>query len=358
VAISSPFPANDPIGDQKRALAEAITDRQYQLHPALDDRYGLQGRIRRVEDAEYHLSYLAESIAVSTPALFTDYMIWARTMLEARGIPAQDLAVNLEIMREVLVNSLPKRVAGVAARTINTALRGLRHSAPKLPPLLSGEQGPLADLTRDFLAALLRGERHVASRIILNAVQAGTSIRDIYLRAFQPSQREVGRLWQMNEINVAQEHYCTAATQLIMSQLYQHIFTGQKAERTVIAACVAGDLHEIGARMVADLMEMDGWNTIYLGANVPSADIVKLLEQHEADILALSVTMTFHIRAVANLIRGVRESAVGSRVKIMVGGHPFNVASELWRRVGADATAEDGFDALSIADRLVKGAAQ
>jgi len=57
----------------------------------------------------------------------------------------------------------------------------------------------------------------------------------------------------MNEVSVAQEHYCTAATQLIMSQLYPHIFAGEKTERTLIATCVAGDLHEIGIRMVSDL---------------------------------------------------------------------------------------------------------
>ena len=57
---------------------------------------------------------------------------------------------------------------------------------------------------------------------------------------FQLSLREVGRLWQMNQISVAQEHYCTAATQLIMSQLYPYIFSGERRNRTLIAAYAGG----------------------------------------------------------------------------------------------------------------------
>ena len=64
--------------------------------------------------------------------------------------------------------------------------------------------------------------------------------------------REVGRLWQMNRLSVAQEHYVTAATQLIMSQLYPLVFRTARRDRRIVAACVGGELHELGVRMVAD----------------------------------------------------------------------------------------------------------
>ena len=63
---------------------------------------------------------------------------------------------------------------------------------------------------------------------------------------------------------MAQEHYCTAATQLIMSQLYPYIFTTGKNGRVLVGTCVSGDLHEIGVRMVSDFFEMEGWDTFYL----------------------------------------------------------------------------------------------
>jgi len=123
---------------------------------------------------------------------------------------------------------------------------------PEDMPTFLPQVGPLSPLAHQYFAALLRGERHVSSRLVLDAVAAGTPVKEIYLHVFQPAQYEIGRLWQTNRISVAQEHYCTAATQLVMSQLYPQVFATTKNGRTLVATCVAGDLHEIGVRMVAE----------------------------------------------------------------------------------------------------------
>jgi methanogenic corrinoid protein MtbC1 len=99
---------------------------------------------------------------------------------------------------------------------------------------------------RAYLDALLAGDRLAAGRIILQAAEQGAAIKDIYLGVFQRSQRELGRLWQTNQISVAQEHYCTAATQLIMSQFYPAIFAVAKKGPRLVATCVGGELHELG----------------------------------------------------------------------------------------------------------------
>jgi methanogenic corrinoid protein MtbC1 len=68
--------------------------------------------------------------------------------------------------------------------------------------------------------------------------------------------------------------------------------------------------------------------------------------------------MTFHVRAVEALIEQVRRSDVGARVKILVGGYPFHVAPELWRRLGADGCGRDAQEAVALAHRLVGEDAQ
>lgn len=210
----------------------------------------------------------------------------------------------------------------------------------------------LAPLAQDYLDALRRGERHQAGRLVMDAVAAGTPVKDVYLGVFQPVQYEVGRLWQTNEISVAQEHYCTAATQLIMSQLYPHIFALDRKGRTMVATCVAGDLHELGVRMVADFFEMDGWDTYYLGANTPHEGVIDTLIERRAELLAVSATLVTHVPAVRGLITAVRASSVGPTVSIFVGGHPFNKNHDLWKTVGADATAPDAQQAVDLANRL------
>lgn len=338
--------------DSKRAqLAEAVTARQYEAQPELAARYGEAGRAKCLQDANYHLSYLSDAVATSSLSLFSDYIGWAKVMLNARGVPAEDLSRNLLIMREVVLEMLPSEMGEVVGEYFEAGLNRLPSLPADLAPLFD-EGAPHADLARKFLRLLLNGDRYNASRLILEAVDSGLSVKDIYLHVFQPSQREIGRLWQMNQVSVAQEHYSTAATQLIMAQLYPRIFRTEKNGRRIVATSIAGELHEIGIRIITDFFEMEGWDTYYLGANSPTAAILQALAERKADVLAVSATMTFHIRAVENLISAVRSSEGLGDVKILVGGYPFNVEPELWKRVGADAYAADASEAVAGCSRL------
>jgi methanogenic corrinoid protein MtbC1 len=104
--------------------------------------------------------------------------------------------------------------------------------------------------------------------------------------------------------------------------------------------------------MVADFFEMEGWDTYYLGANTPANAVVGSLAEHKADLLAVSATMTFHVSAVRELIARVRTAVATREVRVLVGGYPFNVSSELWRQVGADGCARDAQEAVAVAGRL------
>ncbi len=238
-----------------------------------------------------------------------------------------------------------------AADLSDAALQAL-PSPPANAPSFLIQDAPLASLTRAYLTALLDGDRRQASTLILDAVAGGVPVKDIYLNVFQPAQYEVGRLWQIHDISVAQEHYCTAATQLIMSQLYPHIFAAASTGGTLVATCVSGDLHEIGVRMVADFFEMEGWNTYYLGASTPAEEVVGALVERKADILAISASISSHLRAVSALISVVRANVACRNVTILVGGYPFAVAPDLWRQIGADGTASDAQAAIALANQF------
>ena len=337
---------------QRRALSERLVARQYELQPETWKPYGDIGWEKSVRDAGYHLFYLAEAIVVADPSLFVDYVGWVKVLFAGLNFPDEVLVTTLECTRDVLQEALSEEMAGVTSEYLEAALRHLARAPSRLSTFFD-PGSVLYGLAQGYLEALLRAERHAASRLILGAVEGGVSVRDIYLHVFQPAQHEIGRLWQMNEISVAQEHYCTAATQLIMSQLYPHIFATERAGRQLVAACVGGELHEIGIRMVADFFEMEGWDTYYLGANAPAEAILEAVEERQADVLGLSATMTFHVHLVTKLIDQVRRSDAGARVKILVGGYPFNTAPELWRRVGADGCARDAQEAVAVASQLV-----
>lgn len=343
--------ASQAILDSLDDLAPRITEREYRDRPELKERYGPIGAEKSREDARYHLSYLAQAVAAQSPELYVDYLGWAKVVLARRNVRPEDLIHHMACLRDVVVESLPGDLAAAVYPILETGLERLPSLPEHLRSLIDADR-PYAALAHQYLQALLSGDRHRAGEVIMGAADRGVSVRDLYLYVFQQAQREVGRLWQVNEINVAQEHYCTAATQLIMSRLYPLIFGGEKVGRTMVATCVAGDLHELGIRMVADFFEMDGWDTYYLGANTPTQSVIRTLEEREAHVLAVSATIAYHVPAVAKLIEEIRRRSDLDDVAILVGGYPFNREPDLWRSVGADAYAADADDAIALANRL------
>jgi len=345
--------AAEMLNSMEGEIADAIVQRLYEIHPELEARYGAEGRKKYRDDSAYQLKFLSQSLAASSPTLFRDYVAWAKAMLAGRGISAQDLEDHLRIMSEVLKARLPVEMAVCATGYVETAASELAQMPAEPSTCIAPEQ-PLARLAEAYLAALLDSRRQEASRLILEAVENGASIKDIYIYVFQQSQYEIGRLWQINKITVAQEHYCTAATQMIMSQLYQQIFAGPRVSRRFVGACVAGDLHEIGMRMISDIFELEGWDTAFLGSNVPTADLIKTLIDFRADVLGISTTITPHIAEVVNTIAAVRATPACDRIKILVGGPPFSAIPDLWRRVGADGTSPDVRGVVAIACQLIR----
>jgi methanogenic corrinoid protein MtbC1 len=210
----------------------------------------------------------------------------------------------------------------------------------------------LPDTAGAYLYALLAADRSGAHRIVTEALKNGLSIRDLYTSVFQPAQYEVGRLWLLNKVSVAEEHFCTAATQAIMAELYPQIISSRRIGKTMVAACIGSELHEIGVRMVADFFEMEGWDTYYLGAGVGYSQVVSAIQTHAPQLVALSATMTYHVPAVREIITAIRINLSNRVPPIMVGGLPFNNNTDLWSDVGADLWARNATDAVQMAQGM------
>ncbi|WP_162052342.1 cobalamin-dependent protein [Pontibacter pamirensis] len=344
----------EKISNEELDIATAATDLFFKQRPELEARYGQAGRTACLQGVHDHLAHLSEAILASSQALFENYISWVQERLAARNVPANDLAVNLNCVKEILAQRLPIENYVIAAKYMNSALLQLEKKVARQSSYLE-EDAPLSSLAIQYMNFLLEGNRGAASKLILAEVDAGTDVKTIYMHVFQPVQYEIGRLWQQDKLTVAQEHYCSAATQLIMSQLYFKIVDAEKNGHKVVAACVSGDMHEIGIRMVSDFLEMEGWHTYFLGANTPKSSIIKTLHQQKPDLLLLSATMTYHLHAITEVITAMKADAELQHIKVMVGGHPFNIAPKLWKEIGADGYANDASDALEQANKLVLG---
>jgi MerR family transcriptional regulator, light-induced transcriptional regulator len=335
--------------NSKDQLARRIIDRQYDENPALWAKWGKNGWDRCLEDTEYHIGYLAESINSNSPEVFTNYIKWTRSLFESLGLDMKSFIRNLELIAELIIEEIPETESVVNSRVELSKEILQQEFIPEDSYIDTSDQ--LGNSAKEYLNRLLHGKRSLAVQYILNLVEAGISIKDVYSRIFQPVQYEIGRLWQTGKISVAQEHYATAVTQLAMAQLYPKIFETPKNGRTMIATCPTGELHEIGVRMLADIFELSGWDTYFLGANTPDSSILNTIESQEPDIVAISATMTFHLSKVEKLIDYIRRSNF-EKTKIIVGGYVFKSVPNLWKEVGANGFAPDAEQALVLVDNL------
>ncbi len=330
-------------------LAARITE----AHRGRPSRRGARGPSAGAGDPGDHLEYLTAAVAASAPALFLDYIGWAKVVLAGRGFPEKHLAQSLDATRSVLETELAPAPWSIAGPLLDEATRVL-PTLPREAPSPISKANPHAELAARYVSALLAGDRHLASRMILGAVEGGVPVGDIYVHVVSPAQHEIGRLWQMNRISVAQEHYCTAATQQVMSRLYPSIFTTPRNGLRLIATTVEGELHELGARMVADFFELAGWDAYYLGASTPLPDLVAAIVERRPALVVISATMTRHVATVGEYVRGIRARPEIAEVPILVGGYPFNLAANLWKHVGADGFERSPDDAVRLGQRLAE----
>ena len=203
------------------------------------------------------------------------------------------------------------------------------------------------DWWRVYLDALRMGDRRRALTVVDDARAAGLGLPALYLEVFQPALRDIGRLWQENEITVAEEHLATAITQIAMGRLYADFcMTTTLNGRTLLAACAETEKHEVGLRMICDLLELHGWDATYLGAAVPQDSLVAMVLRDRPDVLALSASLAPHLPQLRALIQALRAATGEAAPYIMVGGRLFLDDDTLAHRVGADVMAYDASDAV------------
>lgn len=176
---------------------------------------------------------------------------------------------------------------------------------------------------KSFLGALLTGNRKEASRIVHDEVfQNGTGVQELYEAIIKNALYDIGEMWERGEISVATEHLASAIVEALLNELYQKVITSDISnDYTVVVSCVENEHHQVGSKMVADVFEMNGWNTYFLGANTPRAELKRFIGNMQPQWLALSVSIYFHIPDLEEMIEEIRQSFPD--LKILAGGQAF-----------------------------------
>ncbi len=325
---------------QKNTLAIEILDRMY-----IDDFIDSERKEKAIKDIEWTILYVVQSMALDNKSILMNFFAWMRELFKTLSIDEMHLELLFVNTKTVLTEKYGNQVSEF--------LKDIDINKSKYSPYLLPENELYDEMVlyRDYL---LSANKEKAKEIIDNLVDKGVSIEKIYINVFQEALRYVGEYWLQGKITVAMEHYFTAMTQYIMSTLYNLIFSDTDKSKKILACAIGSELHEVGIRMVADIFEMNGWDARYLGANVPLKDIIKYAEMFEPDIIALSVTMSYHIFNLRETVNALKANELTKKIKIIVGGIPFNNNQDLYKKIGADGYAKNAVEGVIAANELLR----
>ncbi|MFW6245548.1 MAG: cobalamin B12-binding domain-containing protein [Fibrobacterota bacterium] len=182
-------------------------------------------------------------------------------------------------------------------------------------------QGISQEMYDRYFSYLLKGDRKECMKIVSELFERGIEVRELYTDLFQTSLYQIGKLWEQNKISVAREHMATAITENAMLLAYPHLFGREDSKGKVIISCLVNEFHQVGAKMIADILELNGWSTRFLGANTPLRDLLSLIDEDGPDAVGLSMSIYSHMPRLAEVIDTL--VARYPRLPILVGGQAF-----------------------------------
>lgn len=316
--------------------------------------HGLPGTFADpVDDARTRILTLAEALDVDRPELLAHQVAWYKVALAHRGVAADYLVANLEAIGRALREGLPDACHDAVDRHLSQALQRAHDAPIELPSVLAGA-APLRDEARRFLLALLENRRSDALDLVSGARTAGRSVAEVHDHLLVPVQREIGRMWLMAEIPIADEHFASRVVETCLDRLAAGAPLAPRRGRSVLTCAVGGDLHCIGVRMVGQRLEMHGFDVWDLGADMPASDFEWLLQDRRVDLIALGATLVLHVGGARQTIARLRTTLGPACPPILVGGGPFTVVDDLWQVVGADAVANDLASAVARVEALLQ----
>jgi excisionase family DNA binding protein len=175
-------------------------------------------------------------------------------------------------------------------------------------------------LAERFRQAALAGQFDFVTHLFNKSQEHGMSLATIGEELIRPAMREVGELWRTGKISVFDEHLVMLVTCAALTALHTNVEKKDKAKRLAIVGCAEGELHQLAALLVRDLLESEAWKVIYFGSPTPLFAFAEAVERFGPQLVCISITMADHIERARRDYEDLRRAAEHQQAKIVLGG--------------------------------------
>lgn len=220
---------------------------------------------------------------------------------------------------------------GQAAKLSSEKLREVvLHAAVAMPPTIPARNGSNGGKSEEVLLeeclTAVRQLDPVALDNLLEQAVVRYGHMGLLSRLVAPLSQRIGEQWQTGELTAAHEHFLSAALRTFLGQSVRRSALPESAP-VIVVATPAGQLHELGAVMVAAAASNLGWRVTYLGTSLPAAEIAGAAIQNKARAVALSIVYPEDDREMAAELSNLRRY-LPAETKILAGGRAALAYSE------------------------------
>lgn len=305
-----------------------------------------------------HAAFMTTVFKIGSFELLARTVPWVYRAYRARDFSYDYFLVELAAWKHAITKYLDEAHSTEIIKTYDWMIQ---HHEKMIQLSVSGEgltfslQDETTEMQEVLLSLLLHGDTKGSLQLVNQSAQTIDDVKHFYLDVVCPVMYRIGLLWERNDISVAEEHLATAIVGRIAAAVYPRFANVDACRGKAVVTAGPNEFHELGARMMADFLEMEGWDVTYLGANTPHEGLLAILKQHKPFMVALSVATVFNLDNARQTIEMIKADPETGDIKIMVGGLAFNGMPQLWQNFGADGYAPDASKGALFANAWWEG---
>lgn len=165
------------------------------------------------------------------------------------------------------------------------------------------------------------------------------------------SQSRIGELWERGEVALSQVYMAGKICSDLLKEVAPSAPTAT-VQKIPIYTVVLEDFHVLGKEMLISILHMSGFSVIDYGHGITVNELITRIQRDKPEILMISTLMLHSALKIKQVREKLNEKDI--RIKLIVGGAPFNIDPNLWKSVGADATATTASKSIKIVKRFME----
>lgn len=211
------------------------------------------------------------------------------------------------------------------------------------------------DTVKEIYEGILNGDQALVQEQVQAALAQDLPARTILQEGLIAAMDRVGELFERSEFYVPEMLISARAMKAGLEILRPELMEDEvETVGHVVIGTVEGDLHDIGKKLVAIMLEGAGFQVTDLGVDISPDGFIEAVKDQPVDILALSALLTTTMTSMEATVTAFQEAGLRDSVRIIVGGAP--VTEDFAREIGADGYAPDASVAVKLSKHLLNGA--